>query len=214
MAKDKAAFQLYADQKSLFDNLPDDYAGKLIKHIFSYVNDDNPTTDDLVLKIAFEPIKLQLKRDLKKYEAKCLKNKQIAEERWSKKVPKDANAYERIPNSTKSTDKDKDKDKDIYNNINIIKWDSLLTYFNQVTSKKCRVIPQKAKVQFKARLKEGYTKEDIKNAILSCYNDSYHKETNHKYLTLEFISRADKMDKYATVSNKELTKGEKLLGRM
>ena len=69
MAQDKKGFILYADQKSLFYKLPNDKAGELIKHIFSFVNDENPTTDDLLIEIAFEPIKQQLKRDLKKFES-------------------------------------------------------------------------------------------------------------------------------------------------
>jgi hypothetical protein len=68
MAQDKKGFILYADQKELFDQLPNEKAGELIKHIFSYVNDDDPQTDDLLIKLAFTPIKQQLKRDLKKFE--------------------------------------------------------------------------------------------------------------------------------------------------
>mgnify|MGYP003648253288 CR=1 FL=1 len=69
MATDKKGFVLYADQKELFEQLPDEKAGELIKHIFKYVNDENPTTEDLFIKLAFTPIKQQLKRDLKKFEA-------------------------------------------------------------------------------------------------------------------------------------------------
>ena len=61
---------MYADQYELFKKLPNDQAGELIKHIFAYVNDENPTTDNLLIQIAFEPIKAQLKRDLKRWEAK------------------------------------------------------------------------------------------------------------------------------------------------
>ena len=68
MAKDKKSFILYCDQQGLFNKLPDEIAGKLIKHIFAYVNDENPIASDLLLEIAFEPIKLQLKRDLRKYD--------------------------------------------------------------------------------------------------------------------------------------------------
>lgn len=68
MAKDKKSFILYCDQQGVFNMLPDEQAGKLIKHIFAYVNDENPEADDLLLSIAFESIKTQLKRDLKKYE--------------------------------------------------------------------------------------------------------------------------------------------------
>jgi hypothetical protein len=40
------------------------------------VNDENPPCDDLLLSIAFEPIKTQLKRDLKKYEVYIEKQKE------------------------------------------------------------------------------------------------------------------------------------------
>ena len=46
MAINKKGFILYADQKALFDQLTNDKAGELIKFIFSYVNDENPTTED------------------------------------------------------------------------------------------------------------------------------------------------------------------------
>lgn len=69
MAKEKKSFILYTDIKSTVDKLSDEYAGRLLKHILSYVNDENPTTDDLLLEIAFEPIKQQFKRDLEKWEA-------------------------------------------------------------------------------------------------------------------------------------------------
>ena len=61
---------MYADQKELFDQLPNEKAGELIKFIFAYVNDENPETKDLLLNLAFTPIKQQLKRDLVKYEDK------------------------------------------------------------------------------------------------------------------------------------------------
>ena len=60
----KKSFVLYTDQREVFDELTDEDAGKLIKHIFAYVNDENPQTEDKLLKVAFLPIKTQLKRDL------------------------------------------------------------------------------------------------------------------------------------------------------
>ena len=76
MAKDKKSFLLYCDQQGVFNKLPDEIAGRLIKHIFAYVNDENPPCDDLLLSIAFEPIKTQLKRDLRKYEVYIEKQKE------------------------------------------------------------------------------------------------------------------------------------------
>jgi len=66
--KDKKSFILYCDQKGVWDKLDDTQAGKLIKHIISYVNDENPTAPDFITELAFEPIKQSLKRDLKKWE--------------------------------------------------------------------------------------------------------------------------------------------------
>ena len=66
----KKSFVLYTDQREVFDELSDEDAGRLIKHIFSYVNDENPSTDNLLLKVAFLPIKTQLKRDLKMWDEK------------------------------------------------------------------------------------------------------------------------------------------------
>ena len=68
MSKGKKSFILYLDQQELFNKLPDEIAGKLIKHIFSYVNCENPEANDLLLDIAFSPIKQSLKRDLSKWE--------------------------------------------------------------------------------------------------------------------------------------------------
>ena len=68
MAKGKKSFVLYADQRECFDSVPDEVAGKLIKHIFAYVNDENPVTEELLVNALFIGIKSSLKRDLKKWE--------------------------------------------------------------------------------------------------------------------------------------------------
>tara|TARA_R100001443_G_scaffold32087_2_gene46241 strand:- start:155 stop:718 length:564 start_codon:yes stop_codon:yes gene_type:complete len=65
--KNKKGFILYADINTTVNKLSDEYAGKLFKHILSYVNDEEPTTNDMLLEIAFEPIKQQLKRDLDRW---------------------------------------------------------------------------------------------------------------------------------------------------
>jgi hypothetical protein len=66
----KKSFVLYTDQREIFEELSDSDAGKLIKHIFSYVNDENPETEDKLLRLAFLPIKTQLKRDLRTWDEK------------------------------------------------------------------------------------------------------------------------------------------------
>ena len=68
MAENKKSFVAYADWKSTFDELPDEYAGKLIKHIFAYVNDENPKSNDIIINAVFANIKNSLKRDLVKWQ--------------------------------------------------------------------------------------------------------------------------------------------------
>lgn len=68
MAEGKNSFVLYTDNKDVFDCLTDEQAGKLIKHIFAFVNDENPQFEDNLLNIASIPIIKALKRDLKKWD--------------------------------------------------------------------------------------------------------------------------------------------------
>jgi hypothetical protein len=68
MAEGKKSFIAYCDWKETFNALPDEYAGKLVKHLFAYVSDECPESDDLIIKAVFANIKQTLKRDLKKYD--------------------------------------------------------------------------------------------------------------------------------------------------
>lgn len=68
MAENKKSFVLYADYIETIEELTDEEAGKLIKHIYQYVNDMNPECKDKNVRLAFIPIKQQLKRDLANWE--------------------------------------------------------------------------------------------------------------------------------------------------
>jgi len=71
MAEHTKSFVLYADMIHTFEHLKDAEAGQLIKQIFKYVNDQNPEPPkNKIVLIAFEPIKHQLKRDLKDWDEK------------------------------------------------------------------------------------------------------------------------------------------------
>jgi len=124
MAKNKKSFILYCDYIHTFSKLPDEYAGKLIKHIFEYVNDKNPDTDDWVISATFETIKQQLKRDLKKYEKIQERNKVNGalggRPKKTQKNPKNPVGYFGNPKNPKKPDTDTDtvNDNDI-DSINI-----------------------------------------------------------------------------------------------
>lgn len=198
MAKEKKSFLIYCDIIHTIEKLSDEQAGKLFKHVLNYVNDKNPEPPDLITEIAFEPIKQSLKRDLKKYESIVEKNRENALKRWNKN---DATASDRIQPDAKNADSDSDSDsvndKNKNNNIVKINFDDLLNFFNQTFHKQSRLINDKIKRKYNARLKEGYTKDDIAKAMRSCSVDKFHKESYFKYCTLEFFSRSETIDKYA-----------------
>lgn len=76
MASGKNSFLLYIDLIHTVNKMSDEKAGQLFKTILAYVNDQDPVIDDLLIEIAFEPIRQSLKRDLKKWEGE-LENKSI-----------------------------------------------------------------------------------------------------------------------------------------
>lgn len=83
MAKDKKSFILYTDLLSVVEKLvikdrqdKTNHAGELFLHILKFVNDKNPIPINFIVDMAFEPIKLSLKRDFKKYEVYIEKQKE------------------------------------------------------------------------------------------------------------------------------------------
>lgn len=83
--------------------------------------------------------------------------------------------------------------------ITPINWEALLSLFNKTVNKKSKVISKKVKDQINARLKEGYSKDDIKATIKNCVKDDFHIGNNFKYVTLEYISRSQTIDKYSNI---------------
>ena len=102
--KNKDSFVLYTRFYDTFTELTDEQAGNLIKCIFEYVNDLNPNPEGLI-KIAFIPIKQQLKEDLAKWKEektkRSLAGKKGMESRYSnvkKDVTNDNNVSNVITN--------------------------------------------------------------------------------------------------------------------
>lgn len=74
MAKGKNKITIYRDWVDYFEPLTDEEAGKLIKHLLRYTDDQNPVGDRMT-ELLFIPLKKTLKRDLKEWEAICEKNR-------------------------------------------------------------------------------------------------------------------------------------------
>ena len=118
MAANKKSALIYVEWISIFEKLSDEEAGKLIKHFFRYVNDENPEAPDRLTELLFEPIKQQLKRDLKKYEAICERNRGNGSKGGRPKSepipnnPSEPSGFFTNPNNPDEPDKDKDKEED------------------------------------------------------------------------------------------------------
>ena len=96
-------------------------------------------------------------------------------------------------------EQEKGKEKEEINDIN---FDKLILFLNSKTGRNFKIINESTKKKYYARLKEGYTKDDILKAITNAVNSDYHKENKFKYLTPEFFSRADKLNLYSSINNK------------
>lgn len=237
MAEDKKGFLLYADLIHTIEKMPSEKAGDLFKHILRYVNDLNPVSNDLIIDLTFEPIKQQLKRDLIKFEKskdeKSLSGRIGNLKRWNidlynKFISKELTIEEAeiIANSRKVSQPDKVQSQTVANiavndnvnvNVNDIKYNIstesidfglLLNRINETFSRKYKVINNNVKSKFKARLKEGYTKEDIKNCIDNLKNIQYHKDNGYQYCTPEFISRSETLEKYSVKTAQTKISGE------
>ncbi len=76
MAEGKKGVIVYADWIKKFESLADDEAGRLIKHFFRYINDQNPKPEDRMTELMFIDIELTLKRDLKLWEKRAERSRE------------------------------------------------------------------------------------------------------------------------------------------
>lgn len=142
MAENKTSFVLYSDSKSIIDLLTNEQAGLLLKTLFAYVNDENPTIDNSIA-LVFEMIKLQLKRDLKKWEktkeVRSLAGKASAEAKRLAKlneqnITNSTNVDFVQQTSTKSTVSDSVSVNDSVSEIENINTPTSFSFFNSLVS--------------------------------------------------------------------------------
>jgi hypothetical protein len=220
MAAGKKSFVLYSDQKELFESLPDEQAGKLIKHIFKYVNDENPQGEDALVNLAFISVKASLKRDLKKWEKQLAQRsaagKASAEKRRQALTESNENqraldsVHETQRNSTDSVSVSVSvNDNDINNKPQTPKGDDFnihcerfVKYVGEQTGRKFKTLNDKNKRKLQSTIKQ-YSWEQIRDAVYYATQNKFHKDNNYQYLTPEFFTRPETIDKYAFPSEKQ-----------
>ncbi len=108
------SFNLYYSYKDAFEMLSDAEVGRLIKGALDYAENQNEPTFKGNERFVWAMIKGQIDRDQQKYIAKCQKNRENVNKRYTDEEDS-TNEYDRIrtnTNATKDKDKDRDKDKD------------------------------------------------------------------------------------------------------
>ena len=117
MAKGKSSFVLYTSYVHSIELLSNEQAGKLFKHILNYVNDFDPVEEDTLVRVAFEPIKQQLKRDLKEWRSERKKRSEAGKKgmkkRWDKSITKDNSVINGITKITV------DVNDNVFDNVNV-----------------------------------------------------------------------------------------------
>ena len=72
----------------------------------------------------------------------------------------------------------------------------LLKFINSHTGRRFLIVSDSVKRKYAKLLKQGYTKENLKTAVINAVSEPYHKENGFKYLTPEFFSRPNTIDRY------------------
>lgn len=129
-------------------------------------------------------------RDSEYANDKDLLSKEIADKDISNKATLEA-MLKAMLKHLEDVNVNEDEVKDLYSKDVLI-----VSRFNSITGKKIQKLDKKAKSQFSARIKDGYTEDDIFKAVENCFNDKFHSDNGHKYLTMEFITRPDKLELY------------------
>jgi len=188
MAENKKSFITYCEWQETFIELSDEEAGKLIKHIFAYVNDENPVSDDKVVRMCFIPIKQTLKRDLKKYEV-YIKKQKVNGAKGGR--PKITQITQRLKKEPKKADSVNVNVNDINNNYN-----------NFVDEVKDNRHSQKIEsLYMRLKIRQGTLTPLLKEFKLHIIEeDRIHKDTNEFFKNfknwLNVQDRIKQLDKY------------------
>ena len=205
MGKCGESFVLYGDMKHVTDKMTDEQAGKLLKSILTWVHGEKPKFNDFGVEMAFIPIEQHLKRNRKKWQERAERSRKNGALGGRGKKKNLEN-----PVGLKEPQKNQDEpEKPVNVNVNVsvnVDYTNLLSFINKTFSRSFRKINDEVKRKYRARLKEGYTKEDILRAIKNAKSNPGHMETNFLYCTPEYFARAKTLDMFSGTKPQEKKK--------
>lgn len=195
MAENKKSFVLYTDYIETFEELSNEEAGKLIKHIFRYVNDKNPESDDKIIKFAFIPIKQQLRRDLKQWESIRVKRSEAGKLSAEKRSEQKQQVLTGV-DCVKQTSTNQTVNDNV--NVNVTVTDTV----TDNDKEKIYISFDHLKItqaEFDKLIENGYTKKEIDDTIEKIQNYRNNKKYKSLYLTCNNWLKNDKPEKKETV---------------
>jgi hypothetical protein len=189
MAKDKKGFILYADLIKVVSKLPDETAGKLFKIILNYVNDLEVSIDDLLLEIAFEPIKNQLKRDLVKFEKVKHKRSEAGKRSAELRALKKEEQNSTNPTSVESVEQSS-TNPTVTDTVNDTVTDTVTDTIITIEEENFKKASSKYKMYAEQLYKDNVFIEALSRNQIKDPNKDVSKNTIRKYLKL-FLSHLD-----------------------
>ena len=163
--------------------------------IYKELNDKNPETEDLIIQLTFEPIKQQLKRDLKKYEDK---KKQWSEAGKRSAEVRNAKKIERTLTDVKNVATDLTVNVNDSVNVNVI-----TTIYEKFVAeiKSGGFATRIESLYMRLRIKEGSLTPLLKDFKLHIIEENrQHKNTNEYFINfknwLNVQERNKALDKY------------------
>lgn len=192
MAEGKKSFILYSDIQHTVKKLTDEKAGQLFKHLLAYVNDEHPTTDDIVIEIAFEPIKQSLKRDLVKYEEirekKRLAGIASAESKKQQKQQQSTPVDTCQQDATDSTVNDNDSVSDINIKKELCPYQDIFDLYNSICKSLAKIqsLTDSRKKKIKTRWIEIGSIEKIKQLFTKAESTPFLKGDNKQGWKADF----------------------------
>lgn len=190
MAEGKKTFIFYSDWINMIREMENNDAGELLKHILSYVNDENPITSNPFVRMAFAHMKPLIKSDLKKWDAIREKRKKAG-----------AKGGKQTQANAKQVLKGAKQVQAVNDNVNV---------YNDITSLYEKFVDEVKSGGFDSRIEALYRNLKIKKGSLTELIKSYqdhlisenrlHKNTNDFFINfknwLNVQDRISKLDKY------------------
>lgn len=215
MADEKKSFLVYCDLIHTVRKMKKEDVGELFLHLLEYTNDLNPSTDNQIVELVFEPIRQQLKRDLKSWELEkensSIKGKIGNLKRWNNDLylkyqlkEISLNEAENIAKQRKLSPPDNINTPPIKNIANFAVTDNVIVNVNdtvKVNDIYKSFLHLSITIQDFEKLKIDYEEKDI----LDCFDRIENYKENTKYSSLYLTSKQwlkkQKEDKLKTNQN-------------